>query len=461
MKRWLTILAAVCVVGCAHYQPQPLTPEKTAAQLEARRLDDPLLKAFLEQNLGHSMTNWPMPTWHLPELTLAAFHFHPSLAVARAQWLVASAGVRTAAARPNPTVSVAPAYDTQIPGNFSPWTVPVAFDLPLETAGKRDKRMALAEQNAEAARWDFVSAAWQIRSGVRGAMLDYEFGQRKTSLLQQQFEQLKKISAVMQQRLDAGDIARPDVIAAQINLNKTQHDLSDARAGAADARARLAAAIGLPEAALDGIQIVFNPVDDGAALTSAEARRLALTSRADVRSALADYAAAEADLRLQIAKQYPDIHIGPGYQWNSGQAGDSEWILGLNLELPLLDRNQGPIAEAEARRKLAAARFVELQSQIISQIDRAAAALRVAREQWRIGSDLIASEEKQQRAAQAQVQAGAGGQIDLLTAQVEITSASLAQLDNEAKIQAALSGLEDALQRPAGNIAAAIATISK
>jgi outer membrane protein TolC len=292
-------------------------------------------------------------------------------------------------------------------------------------------------------------------------MLDYEFGQRKASLLQQQIEQLKKISAVMQQRLDAGDIARPDVIAAQISLNKTQHDLSDARAGAADARARLAAAIGLPEAALDGIQIVFNPVDDGAALTSAEARRLALTSRADVRSALADYAAAEADLRLQIAKQYPDIHIGPGYQWNSGQAGDSEWILGLNLELPLLDRNQGPIAEAEARRKLAAARFVELQSQIISQIDRAAAALRVAREQWRIGSDLIASEEKQQRAAQAQVQAGAGGQIDLLTAQVEITSASLAQLDNEAKIQAALSGLEDALQRPAGNIAAAIATISK
>ena len=130
MKRSAVILVAIIFSGCAHFQPQPIAPEKTAAQLEARRLDDAGLKKFLEQNLGREFKNWPQTNWDLPELTLAAFYFHPSLEVARDQWLVAQAGLKTAGARPNPSVSVAPGYDTQIPGNYSPWLVPVTFDLP-------------------------------------------------------------------------------------------------------------------------------------------------------------------------------------------------------------------------------------------------------------------------------------------------------------------------------------------
>ncbi len=70
--------------------------------------------------------------------------------------------------------------------------------------------------------------------------------------------------------------------------------------------------------------------------------------------------------------------------------------LGLTLELPILDQNQGPIAEAEARRKLAAAKFVELQSQVIGEIDRAVAGFRVAQEQLQTGNELLAAEQRQQ-----------------------------------------------------------------
>src|ERR1019366_7692706 len=96
MKRSAIIFAAIISAGCAQFKPQPISPEKMAAQLEARRLDDTGLKKFIEQNLGHEMTSWPETNWDLPELTLVAFYFHPSLEVARAQWLVASAGFKTA-----------------------------------------------------------------------------------------------------------------------------------------------------------------------------------------------------------------------------------------------------------------------------------------------------------------------------------------------------------------------------
>jgi outer membrane protein TolC len=461
MKFWPLIPGIALFTGCAHFHPQPILPDKTAAQLETRRLDDADLKKFLEQNLGREIKNWPQTNWDLPELTLVAFDFHPSLEVVRAQWVAAAAGLKTAGARPNPSATFLPGYDTQIPGNYSPWYVPVTFDLPIETAGKRGKRMAEAEKYAEAARWNYVSAAWQIRSGVRGSLLDFNIAERRAGLLHKQFAAQKQIVELLQRRLDAGEISRIELTTAQIALNKTQLDLSDARSKQAEARSRLGEALGLTEAALNGEEFNFDfSMRDVKALTSTEARRVALQSRADILAALANYAAAEAGLRLQTARQYPDLHLGPGYAWNYGNAGDSQWSLGLTLELPILDQNQGPIAEAEAQRKLAAAKFVELQSQVIGEIDRAVAGYGVAREQAQTGNDVLAAEQQQQKSAEAQLKAGEGSPVDVLSAQLELSNAALAQLDNEAKLQTALGALEDALQRPADIISAVIKSIS-
>jgi outer membrane protein, heavy metal efflux system len=449
MKYWPHIFGIILLAGCAHFQQQPLAPEKTAAQLDARRLDDAGLKKFLEQNLSHDLQNWPQTNWGLPELSLVAFYFHPSLEVARAQWLVASAGLKTAGERPNPSVTVMPGYDSQIPGNYSPWLVPVTFDIPIETAGKRSKRIAEAEKISESARWNFVSAIWKIHSDVRASLLDLKIAERRENLLQKQFSAQQQIVKLLQQRFDLGEISHPELTAAQIALNKMQLDLSDAQSKKSNARSRLAEALGLSEAALDGedLNFDFSPPDVNA-LTSTDARTLALRARADILGALADYAAAEADLRLEITKQYPDLHFGPGYAWNNGNTGDNQWSLGLTLELPILDQNQGPIAEAEARRKLAAAKFIELQSQVIGEIDRAVAGWRVAQEQLKTGNNLLASEQHQQKSAQAQVEAGAADQLDSLNAQVELDNASLAQLENESQLQQSFGQLEDALQSP-------------
>ncbi len=443
------LLATALLAGCAHFQPQPVVPEKTAAQLESRRLDDTGLKIFLEQNLGRELTSWPQTNWNFQELALVAFYFHPSLEVARDQWLVAQAGLKTAGARPNPSMSFMPGYDSQIPNNFSPWLLPVTFDLPVETAGKRGKRIAEAEKVAESARWGFVSAVWQVRSGVRGSLLDFTIAGRRAGLLQQQFSAQEQIVKLLQQRFDVGEISRPELTTAQIAMNKTRLDLSDALSKKSDAHSRLAEALGLSEAALDGENLNFDFSTAGAAaLTSADARGVALRTRADILGALADYAAAEDDLQLEVARQYPDLHLGPGYAWNNGNAGDNQWSLGLSLELPILDQNQGPIAEAEARRKLAAAKFVELQSQVIGEIDRAVAGWHVARGQLKTGNAVLAAERQQQKSAQAQLEAGAADHLDFLNAQLEFDSASLDQLENETQLQEAVGQLEDALQSP-------------
>jgi cobalt-zinc-cadmium efflux system outer membrane protein len=461
MKIWPLILGTTLLAGCVHFQPQPFAPDQSATQLEARRLDDAGLHAFISTNAPPPPETWPPEKWDLNTLTLAAFYFHPSLEVARAEWRVAQAGMKTAGARPNPSVSFTPSYDSQIPGNYSPWLVPVTFDIPIETAGKRSKRIAEAEKAAESARWNFVSAVWQIRSDVRGALLDFGMATRRAELLQKQFEAQQQMVKLLQGSFDAGESARPELTTAQIALNKIQLDLSDARSKKSDARSRLAEAIGLSEAALDGVELNFNlPAGDLGLLTSADARRVALRSRADILAALADYAAAEADVRLEIAKQYPDLHLGPGYAWNNGNAGDNQWSLGLTLELPILDQNQGPIAEAEARRKLAAAKFVELQAKVIGEIDRAVAGWQSAQAQMKTAGEMYRAAERQRKSVAAQVRVGAAAKMDQAAADIEFTSTQLAQLDSEAQAQAALGTLEDAVQSPADALAAVIAKIS-
>ena len=149
-------------------------------------------------------------------------------------------------------------------------------------------------------------------------------------------------------------------------------------------RAALAAAIGVPSPAAAFFRMCSCPWPDldsppaAGSLPIAEVRRAALINRFDVRSALAQYAAAEADLRLQIAKQYPDLDIGPGYTYEEKQ---SYFTLGFSAIIPMFDRNRGPIAEAEAGRLKAAAAFLATQAEVISKSERSLAVYRVALEE--------------------------------------------------------------------------------
>jgi len=297
-----------------------------------------------------------------------------------------------------------------------------------------------------------VTAAWQVRSNLREALVDDQVAERRRTLLDQQYQLQEQLVQRLEQRLTAGDIARPELVTAQIALQKSGQDRLDAESRASDARVRLAGIIGLSAATLEGVKIDYSLTTTlPPGLTEPEARRVALTSRSDIRGALADYAAAEDDLKLEIAKQYPDVHLGPGYQYNQG---DNQWLLGLTVELPVLNQNQGPIASAEAKRRLAAAKFLALQSQVISDIDRAVAGYRLAQSQAGAGMQLLAAEQQQASATEEQAEAGAVDQVETLGAQLELASANLLQLDNDTSVQRARGALEDALQYPLDSLTA-------
>jgi outer membrane protein TolC len=175
-------------------------------------------------------------------------------------------------------------------------------------------------------------------------------------------------------------------------------------------------------------------------------QREALLNRLDVRRALAQYAAAEADLQLEISKQYPDVQIGPGYTY---EEKNNFFTVGLSTTLPIFNRNQGPIAEAEARRKEAAAGFLEKQAQVIAGSERALALYVAAlRELAEADQSLRKLQDAHLQMMQQAVQLGEEDRLSLNGVQIQSSVVARARLDALARAQSALGELEDAVQWP-------------
>ncbi|TXH74449.1 TolC family protein [Thiobacillus sp.] len=433
------------LAGCASYTAKPIDPGAQQAALEARRLDSPELRQFFARTQGRELSAWPPKAWDFDSLTLAAFYFHPDLDRAQTQRLAAEAATITAGARPNPTGGVSIQRNMDAPAGESPWTNGFTLGIPFETAGKRDIRIEQARQLAQAARLREADAVWQVRSRVRTSLLA---SYPTEALMRSQRDLQEQIERMIERRFAAGFASQPDLTQARLTLNRAALALRENQKQQAENRARLAAAVGVPGTALERVEIsydVFDRLPPASSLPSAELRREALLMRPDVLAALADYEAAQSALQLEVAKQYPDISLGPGYTWDAGQV---KWSLGLSLVLPLLNRNQGPIAEARARREEAAATFLAVQAKAIAEVDEALAGYGHAVQMFDTADVLLRDQQKTERAVAAAFQAGEADRLSWMSARYETTAAELARINALGQAQQSLGRLEDALRRP-------------
>lgn len=421
-------LVAIFVSSCAAYRPEPLVAADTAAEFQQRR--PPALTG--------------RGPWNLARLTPVAWQWHPDLAVAGAQLATARAAAETAGEIPNPTVNLSPQITE--PLHWLEGTYGLDFDIPIETGGKRGSRRAGAQARIAQAAFQLAEVKWTVRSRLRQSLLALFAATRREELLAPELAGQAQVLEALQQRVAAGETARPELVTSQLFQNQLRLQMADARRAAAEAQVNVASALGLPASALAGANWDWAEFERAPSAPGwAVARREALTHRPDLLAGLADYAATEAALRLEVARQYPDLHLGPGYQWD---AGVNKWTVGLGFELPIFNQHRGPIAEATAARAEAAARFRAQQAQVLAELDRAHAGFRFALEKLQTAGELLAAQESQVGSAQKLLAAGEGDRPTLVSADLERAAAALSRLDALVEAQTALGALEDATQTP-------------
>lgn len=395
---------------------------------------------------GYTPDQLPIKQWGARELTLCALFFHPQLDVARAQWQAAKAAEITAGQRPELGMSGLLENHSRTDGGLTPWTYGLAIDIPIETSSKGQARIDRARSLSEVARIGIAESAWQVRSRLLGSLNDYQASLRQTQILQKELDLHNEVVAILEARLSAGFISNIELSNARLARQKIQQSLAVENGRLPELRAVVANNAGLSTEAFNQLTLTSpDNLNQLARYSSEQIQKAALLNRLDIRAALARYAAAEAKLRLEIAHQYPDIVLTPGYTYDQG---DHIWSLGISSLLTLLNKNTGLIAEARALREVEGAQFEALQAKVIGELEQARVHYFATLDELDKARQLQTARQTGFKEIEKQFNAGFSDRLELTSARLENLVATQNVLDADFKVVRAISTLEDAMQRP-------------
>lgn len=426
LSLWLVLLL---LPACVAYHPAPIAPasfEKSyserAALLPADAIDEPKLLAFA---IGHA----------------------PRLRDAAAAYRVALAAARSARIRPLGTLTLTAEYSHQDNPN-KPWLGNGSASIPLDMGARRSGRIDSADLAALQARYDYVEALWTVRTAIARGLTEWRAADAELVIDGEAVAIRREREARFERRVAAGEDARSMQLFARTDRLAAEKRLSDAEGRRAQAIETIGAAIGVPGSALALHPITAIPVETADPMPGIIAtwRSEAALARPDVLRAIADYDIAEAALRTEVARQYPDIQLGPGYTY---ERGITKLPFTLSLALPPADFNRAAIHEAEARRAAAGFRLEGVQANVVATVDAARATLEAARlNQLRaLRGDLPVAERNfaQLRRSSA---AGEVDKTDLLAAQGALIDTQVAAIETRRVHDLARADLDAAARPP-------------
>lgn len=446
---WVCIAAcsvATIMTACGFqtYQAKPISPQQQQTQYLVRTPDSEGFKQFLiSQN--YSETQIPIAQWGVRELTLCALFFHPDLNLSRAEWRAAMAEQATASQRAEPGVSGEMGNHSKTDGNVSPWTLGVGIDIPIETAGKREARIDRATQLSEAARLQIGQTAWEVRSRLIKSWLDFQYANMQTEPLEKELVIRKSIVAMLEKRLTAGMASSVEVTNARLAMQKAQQQWSQNAGRIDELRAKLASDAGLPLSTFNQLNIAKNEIATDSLIPSEQMQQTALLNRLDIRAALARYAASESVLRIEIARQYPNVVLSPSYTFDQD---DNVWSLGWSSLLTLIYKNRGLIEEARALREVEAAKFEVLQTSVIGQLTQSKAVYTTAKSAFEQAQSYVKSLQNRSQKSQRQFDAGQIDRLELANTQLENITATQNMLSAAYQLELATARIEDTMQYP-------------
>ena len=277
----------------------------------------------------------------------------------------ARADETTAALKPNPGFSFGadgftPFTPRQINWDFLRNSVSYSSSLSytFERGGKRENRTTVAQDTTEVTRRNVLDTERQLRFQAEQAFVNALLAKSALGLAQQDLQNFSNVVEVNRQRVAAGDLAEGEFYKISLQKLQFQQDVSAAQVALVQAKASLRQLIGY-ESVADNFEVAGDLAYAKYTLNLDELKKLALENRPDVIAAAAGVRLAQDTVALQKSIRTRDVSGDVDY---SHTGPDNTFGVGIAIDLPFHDRNQGNIAHSEiavqqAQQAEAAARF--------------------------------------------------------------------------------------------------------
>lgn len=355
----LIALALGTTLGCQSYERQPLDVGAVREAWLARSPEHEHVRAFAARLAGASGAEPGTPAFDpsdglsLAEGEVIALIFNPDLRQARHEAGVATAQATFAGLWDDPVLGVDMERIVRGAGGANSWVVGGTVGLSIPLSGRLEAAKARAGAHA-AAELDRVAAReWATRAALRELWIEWSAARMRAEIGRALVARLNDVATLADRQEQAGSMSRLDARLFRVELAGREADLIALDGNVAELELQLRGMLGLAPAAPVALtpSVAFagpTQLDEAALLSPMED---ASPELAAVRS---QYAVAEHALRAEVRAQYPDLVIGPGYATDQG---DDRVLLGVQLPLPLWNRNRLGIAEASAERDAARGRF--------------------------------------------------------------------------------------------------------
>jgi cobalt-zinc-cadmium efflux system outer membrane protein len=322
----------------------------------------------------------------------------------------------TARLRPNPQLNIS---TSDIPLKFTgPLIKEQTYDYgvsqTVELGGKRSKRIAAADANAELARGVFQTVVWQLTNDLKRKFYTALLAESLLKLAQENQNTFAETLKETTELYKAGEISGLELKRLEVEKLKFDTDVANSQRDYEVAVRDLRVTLGGDYQAMD-IEVAgtldYQPYD----FSPDELRADALAARPDLKAAQLGERAAAASIRLQNSLRIPDLTFGAGVE--HVPLGTSTFNVGVGITLPLFDRNQGERAKALIDRKRAQTQQQLLTNQISGDVDKALVAFSMQKrrvELYRAG--VLTKVDEIQNLTEFALKAGESSTLDLLDA---------------------------------------------
>ena len=234
-------------------------------------------------------------------------------------------------------------------GNFgSDQQISASIEQLIQTAGKRKKLVAMEQVNEEMAAAYFEDLLRGLKLEFRTSLSELQYLQFSKTLYQTQLESIRLLSAAYKNQVEIGNVPRGEYIrlkAAEMEMAKQINELDDKLH---TEQKELKLLMNLPanvylKLTEDGYERDIKEFED---LNLGELSGLAMAYRPDYQLELLGQEYAEKNYLYQRAQRVPDIAFKVGYD-RGGNFLYNFVGLGLTMDLPVFNRNQGNIRNAE------------------------------------------------------------------------------------------------------------------
>jgi cobalt-zinc-cadmium efflux system outer membrane protein len=400
-----------------------LWPGRAAGQTSAPSIPSP----------SPSPSVWPISL----DEALSLARSNPAITAARLRRAVDQAGIDIARERPNPEARYE--HTNELPRDA------ISVAQLIELGGKRGHRIALAEATARTGEAELAQTEAEVTADVYLAFFGLAGTERRLAVARELAQIAARAREAASARFEVGDVARLDVLQADLALYQAENDAAAVEGEQAGARAELNVLIGrevnAPTVAAEPADTSVPPVADATAIALQSNTALAVLDRQ----------VAEAQARAALARAQRTVD--PTIEGTVTHGAEPEFTWGYRaavaVVVPLFTRHDAAVRQEEATLALTVAQREAMAQRIRGAVASAAFRAAAAREQYRrYRDDILPRSREVEAMAQESYRAGQTNLVALLQSLQSARELRAKSLQAAADFENALASLRQAMTAP-------------